>query len=500
MRGKPFTLDHAVLAQSGVGTLLALDPTAIGSTMSLPAELRATEYVSDALSYAEGGASPQSPQGAKPNSLVAVVSIDGPLEQRGQDHFCGVTDGYDRITQRVTDALNDPAVGSVVLRINSPGGVVPGLEEATRRLRANVKRSGKKVIAFADEFAASAAYWLSTVADEIVLPPMGQVGSIGTIAMYADETGALEKEGIKVTIVRDPEGKAPTHSLGPVHDVALATIGPVHDVALATIQASVADSTNRFTAAVSKRRPMTEHQIRSLNGQMLRGQQAVEAGLADRVGSFEDAISIGAQSAKERRRSMSNSKALTALGLTEEATDEQIAQAAQLTKLGQDVQTLTGKGDPSEALATVSAYQESHNKAAEERAALVKEREALEAKEMAEDALRLLKAGWETPATAWEMDEEGKPVAGKLSANLKAMGAKALKARADTLCAQPRGHATPKAEPAPADGVQTFIVDGHRVDLGAVELDGLKALKADPYAYAAIKLRQGRTQAVNLSK
>src|SRR5688572_2027230 len=178
---KAFLLDGRALAMARASSVLALRAETIGRAMSLPERLTAT--------VATGTASP--------GRAVAVVAIDGPLAQRAEQHVCGVIDGYDAITARVSQALEDRDVGAVVLQINSPGGDVAGLEEAVRRMRAKADATGKRVVAFADEMAASAAYWIAAgVADEVWLPPMGEVGSIGTIGAWVDETEALAREGV----------------------------------------------------------------------------------------------------------------------------------------------------------------------------------------------------------------------------------------------------------------------------------------------------------------
>jgi signal peptide peptidase SppA len=484
--GEPFILNTKALMRAGASRVLAVRPELFGSLIALPETIQATTLHAAATTVTGKSEVPE-------GSQVAVVSIDGPLAQRGEAHLCGMVDGYDWITDRVTKALSDARVGSVVLRINSPGGDVHGLEEAVRRMRTASKQSGKKVVAFADEMAASAAYWIAAgVADEVITPPTGEVGSIGTIGAWVDESEAWAKEGIKVHIFRDPAGKAAAHPAGPVAEVA--------DEQLVS---GVTDSTSRFIAAMSKRRNMSESKLRGLNGQLVRGEAAVEAKLADRVGSLEDAISSAAQAAKERRARMKNAQALSALGLTEEATDAEIEQAAGLVKLGTAVQQRTGTKSGDEALATVDAWRDSHLAAETERAELAKSREAMEADERVKLLRQLISAGHETPGLAWAQDAEGMPIPGEPSAHWKSVSIDYMRQRAKVLCAQPRSHgADDKAEAktGTAAGVaQTFIIGGQRVDLSAEEMERCKEKGADPARYAGIKLRQGITGAISLN-
>lgn len=280
-----FVLDHKTLAQHRAGRVLALDARAIGSSVALR-----TERPSAKTSAA--AAKPRTP-------TVAVVDIIGPLAQRGESQLCGYVDGYDWIGERLGAALEE--ADAVVLRIDSPGGDVAGLDEGVRRMRALVDASGKRVVAYVDELCASAAYQIACgVADEIVVPPAGCVGSIGTWGLFVDATKASENEGLAITVVRDPEGKAASHPLG-----------PVTDLALARLQEEVSTGTREFIAFVAARRNLSETVLRKLNGDVLRGTDAVKAGLADRVGTLEDTIR-GAAAPREQRAQMnqkSNTKA-----------------------------------------------------------------------------------------------------------------------------------------------------------------------------------------------
>lgn len=399
-----------------------------------------------------------------------MVQIDGPLAQRGEAHLCGVVDGYDWITSRFSAAIQDPAVGAVVLRIDSPGGDVAGMEEAVRRMRSLAEATGKKVVAFADELAASAAYAIAVgVADEVILPPMGRVGSIGTIAAWLDTSDALAKEGIKVHVTRDPEGKA-----------ALFPAAPNVEVADAEVAEVVTESTDRFVGLVASRRDLTEGRIRGLNGAVLRGQKAVDTGLADRVGSFEDAIQSALEATQERRMAITESNTLKALGLTPEASATDIDRVAQDATLGAMVRELTARDDHTEALSVIEAMKTSHESAEQERAALQKEKAKLEADERVKLLTGLIASGWETPATAWAQDSDGMPVVGTPAETWASMPIGALRARAETLTKQPKAISTPSMPAASEPGAE---------DLSPAELAHCKARNINPAHYAAAKTR-----------
>lgn len=284
----PFRLDAEALAKAGASRVLAISAESIGATALLAAEEPTVER----------------------SGVVAVLDIVGPLAQKRITGLCGYVDGYDSIAARFGKLCADPDVSAIVLRVDSPGGDIAGLEECVRRMVEARDASGKPVFAYADEFVASAAYWLSaTVASSgIYLPQAGHVGSIGVLAYVFDETKAMERSGVGVTIVRDPDGKAAGDSLG-----------PVMDVAIERTQAIVTSACDRFVAAVGAARPSIKD-ARKFNGAMLSGEAAVSAGLADGVTSFEGVIALAAKAGEQ----IVMKKMAKAMGLGANATERDV--------------------------------------------------------------------------------------------------------------------------------------------------------------------------------
>ena len=132
------------------------------------------------------------PGGAK----VAVVEVEGIIgveAARGLD-----TDGVIRVLGEYRD---DPAVRAVVLRINSPGGVVAPTQEiftAVRRLR----EAKKPVVASLGSVAASGGYYVAVAADRIYASPGTLTGSIGVVMQLANLEGLLKKVGVEYVVVK----------------------------------------------------------------------------------------------------------------------------------------------------------------------------------------------------------------------------------------------------------------------------------------------------------
>lgn len=206
---------------------------------------------------------------------VAVLSIDGPLMQRGGWFY----DGYQSIRGRLEKALDDRDVTAVVLKINSPGGVCSGCFSAARAMRAMKEDAGKPVLAYADESAFSAAYAMACIADEIYLPPEGGVGSVGVIGVLEDWTAYNDRVGIKVAVIRSGAYKADGHP-----DV------PLTKDVVDRYQARINTLARSFADVVAASRGMTAEAVLKLEAACLYGEEAVTAGLANGVATFEETV------------------------------------------------------------------------------------------------------------------------------------------------------------------------------------------------------------------
>jgi HK97 family phage prohead protease len=219
------------------------------------------------------------------HGAVAVIRIEGPLMQRGGWWW----DGYEAIQDRFAAACDDASIGAILLRINSPGGVVAGCFEAVRAMRKMKAAAGKRVIAFADEAAYSAAYAIATVADEICLPEPGGVGSVGVIGTLLDWTAANEQCGIKVVVVKSGALKADGHPDEPLTD----------DV-VERYQERIDDLGRQFATLVGEARGKSADEVLKLEAACLYGRGAVSGGLADSVMSYGDALARATTLAAER--------------------------------------------------------------------------------------------------------------------------------------------------------------------------------------------------------
>lgn len=211
-------------------------------------------------------------------SDIAVIPIHGTLVRRalGLEAASGLT-SYQEIGDQIGRAVADPAVFGIVLDIDSPGGEAGGVFELAERIRAATH--DKPVWAVANDQAFSAAYALAAASDEVFVTRTGGVGSIGVIAMHADQSRKDEQDGYRFTAIYAGSHK---NDFNP-H-------APLSDDARAALQAEVDRLYGIFTESVAQHRGLTVEAVRETEARLYFGGDAVAAGLADRIGTLRDAV------------------------------------------------------------------------------------------------------------------------------------------------------------------------------------------------------------------
>lgn len=213
-------------------------------------------------------------------SGIAVVPVLGPLVARGDwlTALLGASE-YGGVADAVSAAADDPAVRGIVLEVDSPGGEVGGLFDLVDGIRAIRQRSVKPLWAVASEAALSAAYAVASAADRLYVSRTGEVGSVGVVAVHLDESGADAIAGLKWTLIHAGARKTD----GNPHE-------PLSPRATAGIQADVDHLYGELVALVAANRGLTTDAVRATEAAIYRGEKAVTAGLADRIGTVAQAI------------------------------------------------------------------------------------------------------------------------------------------------------------------------------------------------------------------
>lgn len=147
---------------------------------------------------------------------LAIIPISGSLINRFSWSYEGYVTGYNFIRRQLSAAMDDPDVTGIIFDVNSYGGEAAGCFELAAEIRA--ARAVKPSLALIDSNAYSAGYALASAASKVVAIPSAGVGSVGVITMHVDQSVALDKWGIKVTLIYESEHKADGNSFEALPD------------------------------------------------------------------------------------------------------------------------------------------------------------------------------------------------------------------------------------------------------------------------------------------
>jgi signal peptide peptidase SppA len=217
---------------------------------------------------------------ARQEGTVAVLPLRGVIANRMsmmEDVSGGMSsEGFGRKFQA---AVRDDGIKAIVLDVDSPGGAVSGSDELASMIFD--ARGRKPIVAHVNATAASAAYWIASAADEMVVTPTGSVGSIGVFGVHDDVSAAMERVGIKKTLISAGKFKTDGHPYE-----------PLGDDARARIQAHVDEAYGMFIRAVARNRNVAQAAVRDGFGQggMVGAAEAVKLGMADRIGTLEETL------------------------------------------------------------------------------------------------------------------------------------------------------------------------------------------------------------------
>ena len=219
-----------------------------------------------------------------PSGKVAVIPIHGTLVRRtsGIEAESGLT-SYTGIAAQLDAALASPEIAAILLDIDSPGGESGGVFDLADRIRA--ASEVKPVWAVANDMAFSAAYALASAATRVFVARTGGVGSIGVIAMHVDQSVKDAQDGVRYTAVFAGERK---NDLNP-HE-------PISNEAHAVLKAEVDRIYDLFVETVARHRGLDADAVRATEAGLFFGPDAVATGLADAVGSLDDALTQLTQS------------------------------------------------------------------------------------------------------------------------------------------------------------------------------------------------------------
>jgi len=211
--------------------------------------------------------SPEGGGGSLFGARVALVELDGPIID------------VDDLLRELKGHRDNPMVKAVVIRINSPGGVVAPTQELHAALT-RLREAGKPVVASLGSVAASGGYYVAVAADKIYANPGTLTGSIGVIMRLANLDGLLKKVGVDFVVVKAGQLK----DLG---NFARAMTPEERRV----LQVMLDDVHAQFIDAVAAGRKLDRAQVLAFaDGRVVSGAQAKSMDMIDVLGGLEEAL------------------------------------------------------------------------------------------------------------------------------------------------------------------------------------------------------------------
>ena len=218
-------------------------------------------YFGDQFAYGLGG------------DRIGIVKIEGTIVES------------EPVIEKIVKFRKSANVKAVILRINSPGGVVAPPQEIYREVRKTSKE--KTVIVSAESIAASGGYYIACAADSIVANPGTLVGSIGVMLPVENIEELLKKIGLQTTVIKS----------GKYKDIGSMT-RPMTKEEEALLQELIDNTYNQFVDVVAEGRGMEREDVLKLaDGRVFTGAQALQLGLIDKLGNLQDAIDLAAEMA-----------------------------------------------------------------------------------------------------------------------------------------------------------------------------------------------------------
>ncbi|MDN3525644.1 S49 family peptidase [Halomonas sabkhae] len=220
---------------------------------------------------------------------VAVIPITGPVFRYANllTEISGAV-STEMLVKDIQTALDDPSIKAIALNIDSPGGEATGINELSDLIYN--ARGQKPIKAYVSGQMASALYWIGSAADEVIVDDTAQLGSVGVVLSLRKREDRPGEKSYEIVSSNAPN-KRPD---------------PETEAGRAQLQARTDELAAVFLDKVARNRDLPRDEVndRFRQGGIATGALAVEAGMADRLGSLESLIAeLAGSSASSQPRS-----------------------------------------------------------------------------------------------------------------------------------------------------------------------------------------------------
>lgn len=254
-------------------------------------------------------------------SRTAILYIEGPLTAKstGMEMLCGGT-SYEGLKEDFADAV-ELGAKTVVWMVDSPGGEAAMMLDTANYLRKMADDNDVKIISYVDGgMAASAAYGLICVSDEIVAQSDSDIGSIGVLVRLMNDSKKWEQEGYERTFITAGSEKVP-----------FADDGSFRKEFLEDIQYKVDKLYESFTSHVATHRGMSVEAVKATEARTYLADDAMRIGLVDKVMSLDDFYEYLAEYASAQRQLIGEKQTMFKFKKEAQAAAEAKAQVVEAT-------------------------------------------------------------------------------------------------------------------------------------------------------------------------
>jgi protease-4 len=220
---------------------------------------------------------------------ILLLDISGVISMEEESRLGGIKK-EPSLVARVKDELKlaqeDEHIKALVLRINSPGGMVTASDILHHEITQFKQQTGVKVVACLMELGTSGAYYVATSADKIIAHPTTVTGSIGVMVLKLNLTGLMQKVGVEEESIKSGDKKDilfPFRSITPEErEIVQRIVGQLYE---------------RFLEVIREGRPgIDRQQLKQVaDGRILSSREALKAGLVDQIGYLDEAIEVAKQ-------------------------------------------------------------------------------------------------------------------------------------------------------------------------------------------------------------
>lgn len=214
-------------------------------------------------------------QGTDDQNRIIVLPIQGIIMTDTNSAF-----QEESVVNQLDSIMEDPTIQGMILEIDSPGGTVYESARIWEKIQEVKEQTNITIYTSMGTVAASGGYYVAAPSDKIFAAEETITGSIGVIADYVNIAGLEEKLGIKHEVIKSGEHK----------DINSMSREMTEEERKMN-QVQIDDFFEKFVDVIVEGRDMSKEKVYEIaDGQVYTGKQALENGLVDEIGYYDDAL------------------------------------------------------------------------------------------------------------------------------------------------------------------------------------------------------------------